>query len=175
MRLSTPTQAVARRVKELRKRRGWSAERLADECARVGMPGFNRTVIANLESGRRKFVTVDEALGLAFVLDVAPLHLVVPTEADPAFSDDRYLPVSGDQDRDGWGIPAARAWVRGEYCPPSRDPRVYFSEVPTEEFQPEAMTADEVQVRSDRVLQRRRIFGQLFPAGPMEGHGDGPQ
>ena len=71
--------AVVRdRVKELRERRGWSAAKLAELCAENEMPNLNRDVIANLESGRRPNVTIDEVLVLALVLDVAPVNLFIP-------------------------------------------------------------------------------------------------
>lgn len=45
------------------------------------MPGLNRPVIANLESGRRDTVSVDEAFVLAAALDVPPPLLLLPLES----------------------------------------------------------------------------------------------
>jgi transcriptional regulator with XRE-family HTH domain len=61
---------------ELRRTRGWSARRLAEEMAEAGMK-WDRSTVANTENGRRP-VTVEELLALAYVLDVAPVHLLVP-------------------------------------------------------------------------------------------------
>jgi transcriptional regulator with XRE-family HTH domain len=85
----TASDTVARRVKELRKRRGWSARRLAEVCAATGSPQLSESVIANIESGRRdehgrrrRDVTVDEVIGLAAALDMPAIHLL-PVHLDP--------------------------------------------------------------------------------------------
>src|SRR5437899_1355429 len=137
---SNPTRTVAARVQELRRKRGWSAEALAEECADLGMPALNRSVIANIESGRRTYVSVEELLTLAYALDVAPVHLLVPVEVDETadahryqVAPDRFLP-----------IPAAREWIRGQLCPPGRDPRTYHSEVPREEWQARQLGVEQI-------------------------------
>ncbi len=159
----TPTgpsasEVVARRVKELRKRHGWTAADLAARCADMGMETLNRSVLANVESGRRKYVTIDEVLVLAHVLDVAPLHLFVPTSDAP---DDRYT-VSPE----AWvpTVREARAWVRGEYAGPT-DPRVYFSEVPRDEWEPQPLSEERIEELGERHAASRHITEQLFPPG----------
>ena len=169
--MSPPRAVIARRLRELRTRRGWSAERLAEECAREGADGLNRSVIANIESGRRKYVTVDEALLLAWVLDVAPIHLLVPTEPDPEFESDYYL--IGEN-----VLPhaAAREWIRGRLAPASRDARVYYSEVPKEEWTTRQPTDEEVEERGRRTEAYRDMSQKLFPDAQRrwaEGEGDG--
>jgi transcriptional regulator with XRE-family HTH domain len=83
-----PSDTVARRVKELRKRRGWSARRLAEACAATGSPQLSESVIANIESGRRedgrrrRDVTVDETIAFAKALEVPAIHLL-PVHLDP--------------------------------------------------------------------------------------------
>jgi len=74
------TTTIAGRIGDLRQRRGWSANDLAKRCAEQGLPGLNRSVLANLESGRRRYVTVDELLTLSLVLGVSPIHLLLPTD-----------------------------------------------------------------------------------------------
>ncbi|WP_328410343.1 helix-turn-helix domain-containing protein [Nocardia sp. NBC_00403] len=128
LRTITPHQAVKQAVTALRKKQGWTADELATECERLGMPSLNRSVIANIESGRRKYVSIDELCCLAFALDVAPVHLLIPI---------------GDEEVDFYSatpqamlpIRKARQWVRGEWVPPGRDPRLYFANVPAEEFE----------------------------------------
>jgi hypothetical protein len=57
---------------------------LAKRCAEIGAPEITRAVIANIETGRRKDgkrrreVTVDETLTLAYALDVPPALLIAP-------------------------------------------------------------------------------------------------
>lgn len=54
-----------------------SAQQLADACDALGHP-VPRSVIANLESGRRETITVAELLVLARALEVPPVQLVFP-------------------------------------------------------------------------------------------------
>jgi transcriptional regulator with XRE-family HTH domain len=75
------TRHVADRIRTLRAQRRWSAQRLADECERLGMPTLSRSAIAKVESGHRR-VTADELDVLARVLETTPDTLMT------AFSDD---------------------------------------------------------------------------------------
>lgn len=77
---------IGQRVKEIRDKRGWTAEQLAARCAEIGAPELTRSVLANIESGRRDWesgrrrrdVTVDEMLTLAYALEVQPPLLFTP-------------------------------------------------------------------------------------------------
>jgi transcriptional regulator with XRE-family HTH domain len=73
----TPTKTVATRVRQYRTERGWSARVLAEKCQEAGLK-WERDVVANLESGRRTTVTLDELLILALVLNVPPILLMTP-------------------------------------------------------------------------------------------------
>src|SRR5579859_1530670 len=70
---------VGQRVQALRRERGWTARRLAEECARAGMPSLSRGTLAKIESGVRKSVTTGELIALARALGVAVSDLL-PTE-----------------------------------------------------------------------------------------------
>jgi transcriptional regulator with XRE-family HTH domain len=72
----TVTELVANRVRRLRAELGWSAQRLADECAATGFPSLTRGTIAKIESGARKFVTADELRALARALRVSSADLL---------------------------------------------------------------------------------------------------
>ncbi len=61
--------AIGALIKALRAERGWSAQKLADECERVGMKGLNRSAISKLETGARN-LKADEAVQLAQVFGV---------------------------------------------------------------------------------------------------------
>jgi transcriptional regulator with XRE-family HTH domain len=63
-------------VRRLRRQREWSGEELADRCTEAGLREFSRSVIANAETGRRRFVTVEELLVLAAVLEVSVENLL---------------------------------------------------------------------------------------------------
>lgn len=56
-----------------------SAQKMADALAELGVP-VERSVLAGLENGRRKIVTVAEVIAFARVLNVAPLALIYPVE-----------------------------------------------------------------------------------------------
>jgi transcriptional regulator with XRE-family HTH domain len=78
---------IGQRVKEVREGLGWTAEQLAARCAEIGAPEITRSVIANIESGRRdqagrrrREVTVDELLKLSYALSVPPPFLFLPIQ-----------------------------------------------------------------------------------------------
>jgi hypothetical protein len=74
---------VAREVRRYREmqRPRMSVQRLADRTAELGML-IPRSVLANLESGRRETVSVAEVLVLAAALNVAPIDLICPVGFD---------------------------------------------------------------------------------------------
>lgn len=130
-----------------------SAARLAEEMTRVGIK-WDRSIVANLENGRRSIITVEELLGLAFVLDVAPIHLMVPQDSAGwyAVTPEGYATLN---DR-------VRAWIRGAYALPGHtDERKYFSEVPEDEWMPPRRLSLEEQ---------EQLFEQLTAAGLMQWH-----
>ncbi|MFI5495277.1 helix-turn-helix domain-containing protein [Actinoplanes sp. NPDC051859] len=98
------TSAFARNIRRRRNGRGLSAQQLADACAGIGH-AIPRSVLANLESGRREVVNLAEVLVLAEVLEVSPVELMIPL-GDVA--DFEVLP--------GRTVPATAAmqWIRGE-------------------------------------------------------------
>ena len=79
----TPSDLVARRVRELRRERGISATRLAARCEVEGAPNLTAQVIYKLEGQRSnpdrppRPVTVDELLALAAALDVPVSELLI--------------------------------------------------------------------------------------------------
>jgi len=126
MEQDAPTKVIADRVRDLRTKRGWSGADLAAAMRAVGIP-WERVVVAKLESGRRATVSPSELLALAYVLNVAPVHLMVPPD-DP---DAPYV-VTPEITRTR---AAARAWIRGVApVDDDMDWRQFFAEVPREEF-----------------------------------------
>jgi transcriptional regulator with XRE-family HTH domain len=71
------TRVIAGEVRRYRHELKMSAQKLADECERLGFP-IPRSVLANLEHGRREAVSVAELLVLAAALRVPPILLVIP-------------------------------------------------------------------------------------------------
>lgn len=74
--MSTPSERVIARSRELRLMRGWSASRLSTELARSDFH-MSRNTIANLESARKNSVSVDEWHALAIALNVPPEWLLL--------------------------------------------------------------------------------------------------
>ncbi|MDJ0004797.1 helix-turn-helix transcriptional regulator [Rhodococcus fascians] len=75
-------QIVARVAGEVRRLRGkdhsaLSAAKLADRTEEIGY-GISRSVVADLETGRKKSIDVPELLVLAAALGVSPAQLVFP-------------------------------------------------------------------------------------------------
>ncbi|WP_155368178.1 WD40 domain-containing protein [Catellatospora vulcania] len=69
-------RTVGSRIRQLRHERGWSAQKLADECARLGMSSLTRGTIAKIESGSRAKVPLDEVVILARALGITPDELL---------------------------------------------------------------------------------------------------
>ncbi len=137
----TPTQVVAQRVRELRTRHGWSAQALADRCADAGMPHLVRDVLANLEAGRRESVTIDEVMVLAYVLDVAPVDLIVPPNTDVEHHKHGRVTVAGYAVTPTTAVmplSSVRRFVVGEGPLAGMDERRYRAERPDEASQPNA-------------------------------------
>jgi transcriptional regulator with XRE-family HTH domain len=103
-RLRGPALVITQQMRELRRAREWSAQRLGDEMTAAGVP-WDRAIIANLESGRRRTITIDEWLTLAAVLGVAPLHLLVPVDDAADFPATPQTTLPAD---------VARAWITGD-------------------------------------------------------------
>ena len=76
----TVSDSVAARIRQVRKRRGWSPADLAARCTALGATDLTENVIENIESRsaraskRPRPVTVDELLALAAALAVAPVE-----------------------------------------------------------------------------------------------------
>jgi len=119
-----PTAVIAAKVLELRKGRGWSADELAVRMTAAGV-AWTRLVVTKLEKGYRQSISVEELLALAYVLDVAPVNLLIP------WDDDVPCWVAG-------GLPAypakqVRRWARGWPASaglPGGDPKRYLANTP---------------------------------------------
>lgn len=79
------TQRVAREVRRYREGHGlrpkMSAQQLEERTAALGMR-IARSVLANLESGRRETVSAAEVVVLAAALGVTPIELICPVGFD---------------------------------------------------------------------------------------------
>lgn len=120
----SPTATIAKRVREVRARRGWTAEDLAEKLAEQGV-NWERSTVAKLENGKRQNVTLTEWLALAAVLNVAPVHLLLPIEE----GEDAYQVTPTRVER----VEQVRGWVRGFWPLPGSNVIQHQGEMPEEE------------------------------------------
>jgi transcriptional regulator with XRE-family HTH domain len=120
----SPTATVAKRVREVRERRGLTAAQLAERLAEQGVP-WERSTVAKLENGKRQNLTLTEWLALAVVLNVAPVHLLLPIEAD----EDSYQ-ITPERTN---GVDHTRGWIRGHWPLPGANLIQYQGEMPEAE------------------------------------------
>ena len=69
---------------------GLTAQDVADRCAEAGHPDITRGLLANIETGRRRDVTLDQAVVLAYVLET-PLTAMLSMAAGDL--DDEWAPL----------------------------------------------------------------------------------
>jgi transcriptional regulator with XRE-family HTH domain len=159
------TQLIANAMRQSRYARNWSAQQLAEEMTKAGVP-WNADIVVNLEHGRRKSLRVHELLALLFVLDVPkPLEVIVPG--------DESFPVVP-----GLVAPAedVRAWLRGE----GRPLRQLLGENEQSAVMDSAAQLFEQQGRPDLAAEMRRLAGLLTTpedggAESHDDHGTGPE
>ncbi|MBZ6250355.1 helix-turn-helix domain-containing protein [Streptomyces olivaceus] len=99
---------IAKEVRRHRLARGMSAQQLSDACAALGA-NIPRTVISNIENGRKTNVSVAEVLVLARALEQPPAALVFPAGY---VSEVEYLPEKKTDPL------RAIDWFSGEVMPP---------------------------------------------------------
>jgi transcriptional regulator with XRE-family HTH domain len=116
----TPSRIAARRLKELRQRRGMSAQRLADRLEGAGVK-LRRAAIAKIENGTRS-IDLDEALALAWALDVGPLSFFLPPQEE---DQDQLVTVAGTTTAPAWEV---REWSQGLRPLLTQNGILYFSE-----------------------------------------------
>jgi transcriptional regulator with XRE-family HTH domain len=129
----TPSDVVAARVRQVRKRRDLTTAKLAGRCAGLGAPHLTAQALYKLEgrrespkSHRPRPVTVDELFALAAALNVAPVSLLVP----PDGNEEPYA-VTSEVSASRFEV---RFWVRGLTPLAGGDPREYFAELPRDEW-----------------------------------------
>ncbi|MCC5582038.1 helix-turn-helix transcriptional regulator [Microtetraspora sp. AC03309] len=165
----TPTQVAAQRVRHYRKAHGWSAQELARRCAEAGMPNLDRSVLSNLENGRRAGLRLDEVLTLAWVLGVPPVMLMVPL----GWADDVSITPTVTVHP---GL--AMRWLTGDEQAPTSDRRIaghVNHEVYTEAVRPVVLygrltEAQELLGRAEHGREKIRTNdGQRTPPASLDG------
>lgn len=79
-RATAPSEVVADQLGYIRQRKGWTQEQLAEAVSAIGVK-MDRTVVAKIET-RKRNVTIDDLFALAAALEVSPVALLLPFDAD---------------------------------------------------------------------------------------------
>lgn len=135
------SESFGRQTGQTRRRLGWTSTDLATALAAHGFDA-DRTIVSKIENGRRR-VSLDEAMAIALVLNVSPLHLLVPR-------DDREVEIGGATFR----ASAVRAWVRGEAPLEGQDPKIYFTESDDESITRRAALDAAIGSRLEEIVER---------------------
>lgn len=150
------TKRIMEAVRQLRNAKDWSAQQLAEEMTKAGVP-WNADIVVNLEHGRRKSLRVHEFLALVFVLDAArPLDVLVP-------GDELYPVVPGVL----INAEDVRVWLRGEGRPLRQT--VAEGALPQSVLESVAQLLDQ-QGQPDRAASMRKMAALLdIPAEDDDG------
>jgi transcriptional regulator with XRE-family HTH domain len=73
------SEIAAANVKRLRQDVRLSQAEFAERVAALGVD-MNRSIVANIEGGRRESLTLEEVAAFAVVLNVSPTNLMLPTD-----------------------------------------------------------------------------------------------
>jgi transcriptional regulator with XRE-family HTH domain len=73
-----PSEVFRERLHDVRRLRGWTQQELAAALGEVGVD-LGEFAVTRLEKGKRS-VSLDEAVAIAAVLGVTPLHMLVPLD-----------------------------------------------------------------------------------------------
>jgi hypothetical protein len=92
-----------------------------------GIP-WDRSIVANLENGRRASVSVDEWFALAYVLEVPPISLLVSPDPDAPYMATPTVETNAGR---------IEPWVVGSLPLPGVDPRAYGADRSRERWAPE--------------------------------------
>ncbi|MGO1266913.1 MAG: helix-turn-helix domain-containing protein [Microbacterium gubbeenense] len=100
-----PSEGIGQRLAEYRRLAGISARELAERAG----AGLSRGVIANIESGRKADLTVDQLIAVSAVLGIPPSALALPIDQPK-----RFVRLFG-QDDDSAERRTLRSWAALEW------------------------------------------------------------
>jgi transcriptional regulator with XRE-family HTH domain len=118
-----PSEVLRSRLREVRRRREWSQEDLAERLKELGVP-MDRAVLARIEGGTRG-VSLDEGFILAAALGVDPSTLFFPVARNEWVELAPRVLRTAEQ---------ARMWIRGMGPVLDGDDRFYLSEAADEDW-----------------------------------------
>ncbi|MFT3660010.1 MAG: helix-turn-helix transcriptional regulator [Gordonia sp. (in: high G+C Gram-positive bacteria)] len=141
------TERIASSVQARRKAKKMTAAQLADRTAELGHP-LSRSVISDIETGRKRSLEVGELIVLAAALGVPPIVLIYPDIPD---GEVEALP--------GWQVPSGAAldWFSGDGAlsrTRTADDITHFETLPVDRDQQELVRAVRAYRRTKRALMR---------------------
>jgi transcriptional regulator with XRE-family HTH domain len=141
----TVSDRIGEAIRDARTRHGWTQHDLAGRCAALGAPHLTRSVLFDIETGRRnpatgkrrREVSADDVVALALALDVAPVHLMFPID------DDAPVALTGTLSE---RAELVRQWARGHHPLKGTERRMYYAYVPEAELRRAEYMAHMVEV-----------------------------
>jgi transcriptional regulator with XRE-family HTH domain len=121
----SPGVIFGRRVRDERQRQGLRQDELVDRLAKLGRP-MDRSNLGRIERGETTG-QLDNVMALALALGVAPIHLLVPRDAEEK--------VELAPKRPPLAARTARLWISGRELLPDSDWRAWVAAMPDDELQ----------------------------------------
>ena len=153
-----PSEVFKVRLREARRLKGWTQQELAAALSRAGVE-LGEFAITRLENGKRG-VSLDQAIAIAAVLGVSPLHMIVPLDDDGIQLTPQRTVTAAD----------ARAWLRGLTPLQEADEQLFYAQTPESEADwlptvPGAWRSQDPKAfQSARARWEREIFrAAMFP------------
>jgi transcriptional regulator with XRE-family HTH domain len=122
--MTLPSEVFRARLRLVRRLKGWTQQQLSAELARADVE-LSESAIVRMEKGTRG-VSLNEAIAIAAVLGVSPLHMTVPLDNDQDVDVAPAITVP---------VLDARAWARGQT--PLRagdDDRFFYAQTPERDW-----------------------------------------
>lgn len=151
-----PSQVFAGYLREARERKGWSQRDLVAHLEEQFGVRMDPATIARLETEQRG-LSLDEAFMLSALLGVAPLHMMVPREAE-----DVLIHTEDDAEGPTFGARQVRSWVTGElYLRDDDDPLFFIQQAPKGTYDVETNVAYRKLLRLKDTLRLAITYGRL--------------
>jgi transcriptional regulator with XRE-family HTH domain len=84
-------QHIGQKIREARELNKVSAQQLADATTKIGLP-VSRVTIADIENGRRRYVSTAELIAISSAMGISPFDLLYPSGEEVEYLPDSRLP-----------------------------------------------------------------------------------
>jgi transcriptional regulator with XRE-family HTH domain len=147
---------IASQIRALRTAEGISAQGLADRITELGH-AMSRSTLADIENGRRKYITVTELMMLARALNTAPILLIYPGpygDATEVLPNINFTQMQALKWFTGDLTGSADAAIYGEARSDDRD--IYQSTVRRQRLEMALWDLEEKQAAMEELIRRLR-------------------